>query len=147
MAKNHEFYLNLISAVIPIMSLILAAFDPGGRYHPFGTAEAWAKIWEFWKNVFLSSTVARLGGVGLLSIVGSLLFLLRRKYRYWYAVLELTVAVGVIWQAVSSTGTGFEIALKAMTGTYLVVRGLDNLDEGKKQLRERASVQRQSAAA
>ncbi|MGB4065559.1 MAG: hypothetical protein WBK19_17180 [Azonexus sp.] len=82
-------------------------------------------------------------------IAGHVLFLFRQKYRPIYGATELLVGVAIAMNNGHELLKNGEFDLTMVfafitAGVYLVVRGLDNIHEGSKQLKEEQSKENRS---
>jgi hypothetical protein len=101
-------------------------------------------LFSYFPNVygFLSSFLSQfwinLIGIIVIGIVGSLLYLLRERKRIWYGAIEVSFSLAYGWYAINKVASvGYVETISVIASIYLVVRGIDNVMEGrKKQLAE-----------
>jgi hypothetical protein len=69
-------------------------------------------------------------------LLGGLLYWLRFKRRVEYGVIEIFVAIAAIWVAIISSESPTDDLMARATaifaGVYIMVRGLDNIEQGLK---------------
>jgi hypothetical protein len=88
-------------------------------------------------NTLISQFWINLAGVIVILIVGILLYVLRQRQRIWYGVLEISFASAYGWYAINKVETtGYVELLSIIAAVYLVVRGVDNFMEGRKEREE-----------
>jgi hypothetical protein len=77
----------------------------------------------------------------LLILLAAMLYWLRRNYRLAYAFIEIAAGIGTLIVSIyppyiliaaceiSAIGARFSSSLTIMAGLYIIVRGMDNLDQ------------------
>lgn len=82
---------------------------------------------------FLSEFWANLIGLLIVISIGMGLYFIREKQRIFYGWLEIVFALISGWYGVSKMATaGFAEAISVVAAIYLMVRGIDNIMEGRK---------------
>jgi hypothetical protein len=125
-----------LTRVGTIVLIVISTSVIGGVFYLarslFGSlARQWSGLWTF----LSSSWVIGFGTVALVA-AGSLLYILRTRRRTLYGIFEFSFAVVVTWISVGKWLQGAEAAaIGVIQAAYLIVRGLDNIMEGRKRSR------------
>lgn len=102
----------------------------------WGLLNTWRVLFE-WLVVSVSKRWLPLIVVLLLFGVGSVLYLIKRKWRFHYGMLEIAFALVSGWKWFTDYETGGVLdVFAAVAVVYLIVRGLDNCFEAGRASRE-----------
>jgi hypothetical protein len=86
-----------------------------------------SSLWSVWWFNVLGTLVVLMIGVGL--------FLFRKHYRIFYGLCEVGFAISVGWISLARAHRVQDATswIAVVAAAYLVVRGLDNYEEGRKE--------------
>jgi hypothetical protein len=120
--KPREIFKSVITiaAALAVIGLLINAIPLLVTYLQTTVKQEWLRL------IYLTALTA--SGAGL--------FLFRKKYRMQYGITEVCSALVLGWKALGFVSDGNLGDLAALIGVaYLIVRGFDNIDEGRKQRR------------
>ena len=81
----------------------------------------------------LQFTWVKLLALAALIGIGWFLFKLRTDHRMFYGIGEVCVGIAICWVGLNGANTeGLASAMPLAAGVYVIVRGLDNCQEGTK---------------
>jgi|SRR5579859_7219076 len=99
---------------------------------PFALAASWDSLIQAahspWERAAVTTALA---------VLGFLLYLARRFARLWYGAAETVVGIAFCWAGLGSVSAiSWASAGSVVGGVYVIVRGLDNLQQGVEMRRD-----------
>lgn len=95
---------------------------------PFVLAGFWQSLRESMASIWVRGFVT-----ALLAVVAVLLYFMRTAWRALYGAAEIVIGIAACWSGLgSSAASELSARLTVASGVYIIVRGLDNLQQGVK---------------